>query len=72
MKDRLVLGATDSIEKITCDCREYLIQHKWQILSVMKIAGHKEQKWHLAQLIARMNQRSENWLLSGIHLHIGV
>jgi hypothetical protein len=51
----LVTGAANAVEKIIIDHPEYLIRHKEQILRVMKSADHKELKWHIAQLTARVS-----------------
>ena len=61
----LVMRAADTIEKITRKRAEYLNPHKKQFLSVLKSADHKELKWHIAQLIPRINltreELSEVW-----------
>jgi hypothetical protein len=50
----LVLRAIDAVEKITLKRPEYLRPHKGQLMSVLKSADHKELKWHIAQLIPRI------------------
>lgn len=50
----LVLRAVDAVEKVTSKKPEYLIPHKEQLLAVLKSADHKELKWHIAQLIPRV------------------
>jgi hypothetical protein len=51
----LVMRAADAIEKITVKHPEYLRLHKSQLLRVLKGAEHKELKWHVAQLIPRVD-----------------
>jgi len=51
----LVMRAADAIEKITVTRPAYLSVHKQQLLSLLKSAVHKELKWHLALLIARID-----------------
>lgn len=51
----LVMRAADAIEKITAKNASYLKPHKAQLLSVLKSADHKELKWHIAQLVGRMD-----------------
>lgn len=54
-KDRLVVMRTaDAIEKITIDHPEYLKDHKTEILNIFKKAEDKELKWHLAQIVSRV------------------
>ena len=54
--DRLVImHSADAIEKVTLLHPEYLKQYKKQILKLLKSAEHIELKWHLAQLITRVN-----------------
>jgi hypothetical protein len=50
----LVMRAVDAVEKITIKHPEFLMPHKTQLMSVLKGADHKELKWHLAQLIPRL------------------
>lgn len=50
----LVMRAVDAVEKITLKHPEFLAPHKNQLLSILKSADHKELKWHIAQLIARV------------------
>jgi hypothetical protein len=50
----LVLRAVDAVEKITITHPAFLIPHKRQLLNVLKSADHKELKWHIAQLIPRV------------------
>jgi hypothetical protein len=50
----LVMRAADAVEKITLKHPEYLAPHKMQLLSVLKSADHKELKWHIAQLVSRV------------------
>lgn len=54
-KDRLVVMRTaDAIEKITIDHPEYLKDYKTEILNIFKQAEEKELKWHLAQIVSRV------------------
>jgi hypothetical protein len=50
----LVMRAADAVEKITATNRLYLSPHKHQLLSVLRGADLKELKWHLAQLLPRL------------------
>jgi hypothetical protein len=50
----LVMRAADAIEKVTVQRPEFLAPHKGQLLSLLKSSMHKELKWHLALLIARL------------------
>jgi hypothetical protein len=43
------------VEKITVRDPEYLKPHRAQLLNVLMSAAHKELKWHIAQLIPRMD-----------------
>lgn len=51
----LVMRAVDAVEKLTSKHPEFLKPHKSQLLSVLKSADHKELKWHIAQLIPRVD-----------------
>ena len=51
----LVMRAVDAVEKITASNKEYLIPHKAQLFAILKSADHKELKWHIAQLITRID-----------------
>lgn len=51
----LALRAVDAIEKLTVKRREYLQPHKSQLLLALKSADHKELKWHIAQLVPRLD-----------------
>jgi hypothetical protein len=54
--DRLIVMRTaDAVEKITITHPEYLKLHKKQLLDLLDEAVNKELKWHLAQLISRLN-----------------
>jgi hypothetical protein len=48
------MRAIDAVEKVTSKHPEFLITHKSQLLEVLKSADHKELKWHIAQLIPRV------------------
>lgn len=51
---QVAMRAIDAIEKITKYHPEFLTAHKSQLMILLKSADHKELKWHIAQLIARM------------------
>lgn len=51
----LALRAVDAVEKLTVKRREYLQPHKSQLLLALKSADHKELKWHIAQLVPRLD-----------------
>ena len=51
----LVMRAVDAVEKLTVRHPEYLKPHKSQLLHALKSADHKELKWHIAQLIPRVD-----------------
>lgn len=51
----LVMRAVDAVEKITSKHPEFLTPHKQQLLRVLKGADHKELKWHIAQLVTRLD-----------------
>ena len=50
----LVMRAVDAVEKVTLKHPEFLRPHKAQLMIVLKSADHKELKWHIAQLIPRV------------------
>lgn len=50
----LVIRAADAIEKISGTHPEFLARHRAQLFSLLNNALHKELKWHLALLIARV------------------
>lgn len=50
----LVMRAADAVEKITRTNSQFLKPHKNQLLSLLKNAVNKELKWHVAQLIPRV------------------
>lgn len=50
----LVMRAADAVEKITIRHKEFLQPHKHQILSLLKSPIPIEFKWHVAQLIPRL------------------
>ncbi len=52
-----VMRAADAIEKITAKQPSYLLPHSYKLLSLFKVAENKELKWHLAQLIPRINMK---------------
>jgi len=51
----LVMRAIDAVEKVTSKRPEFLITHKYQLLEILNSADHKELKWHIAQLITRVD-----------------
>jgi hypothetical protein len=51
----LVMRAADAVEKLTVKHPEYLKPHKTKLLGALKSADHKELKWHIAQLITRVD-----------------
>jgi hypothetical protein len=51
---KIVMRAADAIEKITIRHPEFLMPHKSQFLVILKRAGNKELKWHIAQIIPRL------------------
>lgn len=61
----VVMRAIDAVEKVTREHPEYLDAHRQQLFSVLKSADHKELKWHIAQLIPRIelsaNELSQVW-----------
>ena len=50
----LVMKAVDAVEKITLKNAHYLKPHRAQLLGILASADHKELKWHIAQLITRI------------------
>jgi hypothetical protein len=50
----LVMRTVDAVEKVTLKHPEFLKPHKAQLMIVLKSADHKELKWHIAQLIPRV------------------
>ena len=51
----LVMRAIDAVEKVTSRRPEFLIAHKSQLLEILNSADHKELKWHIAQLLPRVD-----------------
>src|SRR5687768_1723617 len=51
----LVMRAVDAVEKVTAKRPGFLTSHKSQLLKVLNSADHKELKWHIAQLIPRLD-----------------
>ncbi|HEX6223586.1 MAG TPA: hypothetical protein VFZ52_04210 [Chryseolinea sp.] len=51
----LVIRAANAIEKITAIRPEFLTPHKNQLLEALNTAHHKELKWHIARIIARVD-----------------
>lgn len=50
----IVMRAADAVEKLTAAQPEYLKCHNQDVLRLIEEAEHKELKWHLAQLAARI------------------
>jgi hypothetical protein len=50
----VVVRAIDAVEKATQKHPEYLQPHKQQLLCILKSGDHKELKWHIAQLLPRV------------------
>jgi len=50
----LVMRAADAVEKITRHHPEFLQPHKAHVLSLVKTSDHIELKWHIAQLLPRL------------------
>ena len=55
----IVMRAVDSIEKISRDHSSYLDKHKSGVLDLIASAADKELKWHLAQLVPRLELNDE-------------
>jgi hypothetical protein len=54
-KDRLlIMRAADVLEEISRVHPNYLWPHQRDILQFLKTANHKEFKWHLAQMVGRL------------------
>jgi hypothetical protein len=51
----LVMRAADAVEKITLSHPHFLFPHKKQLLNLLKSRTNKEVKWHVAQLVPRIN-----------------
>lgn len=51
---KVVMRTADAVEKITVRHREYLEKHKKTILDLCHTANEIELKWHLAQLVSRL------------------
>jgi hypothetical protein len=51
----VVMRAVDAVEKITVRNPEYLKPHRAQLLNIIMSADHKELKWHIAQLVPRID-----------------
>jgi len=51
----LAMKAADAVEKITREKPHYLKPHKAQLMSLLRSAVNKEIKWHVAQLIPRID-----------------
>ena len=58
----VVMKSADVIEKITLTRVDYLNKHKTEIIELINKSKNKEFKWHLAQLLGRLNY-SKNELL---------
>jgi hypothetical protein len=51
----LVMRAADAVEKITRVNPQFLKPHKVQLMSLLTSAVNKELKWHVAQLVPRLD-----------------
>jgi len=51
----IVMKTIDLIEKITLEHKEYLQKHKLEIFNMSNDVENIELKWHLAQIIVRIN-----------------
>ena len=51
---KIVMRAADAFEKITVDHPGFLLPHKTKLLELCATAGNIELKWHLAQLLPRL------------------
>jgi len=51
----VVMKSADVIEKITLTKANYLNKHKTEIIELSNKSENKEFKWHLAQLLGRLN-----------------
>jgi hypothetical protein len=51
----LAMRAAEAVERITRRHKAFLTPHKDQLLGILKTADRKELKWHIAQLIPRVN-----------------
>jgi hypothetical protein len=59
-KDRvIVMRAIDAAEKVSELHPEYLKKYREQIFELSEAAEHKEQKWHLAFMLARLELEDE-------------
>jgi hypothetical protein len=54
----VAMRASDAVEKITRDHPEYLAGHSSQLLELARHTPNKEMKWHLAQVVARLDFKS--------------
>ena len=55
----IVMKTIDLIEKITLTNKEYLENHKSEIINLCKESENIELKWHLAQLLERLRYTNE-------------
>lgn len=68
--DRLVVMRTaDAVEKITAYHPDFLSKYDVEILSLCRIAVNKELKWHLAQLLPRLNLDNDQMTEASSILH---
>ncbi|PID89691.1 MAG: hypothetical protein CSB01_00595 [Bacteroidia bacterium] len=56
----IVMRASDAVEKISLQKREYLSKHTQDIVNLMNMARHKELKWHLALIASRLDFTGED------------
>lgn len=57
----IVMRAADAIEKLTITKPLYLAKHKKALIKLCHAAIHKELKWHLALLVARVDLEAEEF-----------
>lgn len=58
----IVMRAADTVEKITITNPQYLTKHKKKTLELFYVAKNKELKWHLAQLLPRLNLNDKEFI----------
>jgi len=61
------MRCADAVEKITAQCPEYLDGYKARLLRLARTARQPEVRWHIAQLVSRVNwKRAERRKVVGI------
>ncbi len=58
----VVMRAADVIEKVTLNNRGYLKSHTRELLDLSRKTSYIELKWHLAQLLSRLNLQEEEFV----------